>query len=199
MVSGNKDASGNKEAIIKKYANRRLYDMEASSYITQEQLANMVREGREFKVLDAKTGKDITRTILTQIIVEEEGRRGQTMLPVSFLRKLISMYGNNMQSIFPSYLEASMDAFCSNQEKLYKSIQGVFPTKMIPGARSIPQFGELTRHNFEVFQSALAMMTGAGAENEEDPKATPDKTELDILKKQLSDLQARLDRLSDDT
>jgi polyhydroxyalkanoate synthesis repressor PhaR len=106
------DASGT--VIIKKYANRRLYNTETSSYITLDHLAQMTREGRDFKVIDAKTEEDITHNVLTQIIMEEENR-GQTMLPVSFLRQLISLYGDSMQSMVPQYLEASMEAFRRNQ------------------------------------------------------------------------------------
>ena len=105
-------ASG--KVTIKKYANRRLYDTESSTYITLDRLAQMVREGREFEVVDAKTGEDITRQVLTQIIVEEEAR-GSTMLPINFLKQLIGLYGNSMQNMVPSYLEAAMDAFQRNQ------------------------------------------------------------------------------------
>src|SRR5919107_5922633 len=104
-----------KKATIKKYANRRLYDTESSTYITLDRLAQMVREGREFEVVDAKTGEDITRQVLTQIIVEEEAR-GSTMLPVNFLRQLIGLYGGSMQAAVPQYLDAAMDAFSKNQE-----------------------------------------------------------------------------------
>ena len=102
---------------IKKYANRRLYDTESSSYITLDRLAEMVREGREFEVVDAKTGEDITRQVLTQIIVDEEAR-GATMLPVNFLKQLIGLYGNSMQNFVPSYLEAAMDAFQRNHSNM---------------------------------------------------------------------------------
>ena len=104
--------------IIKKYANRRLYNTASSSYITLEDLARMVRENVEFQVLDAKTGDDITHAILTQIIMDEEASGGQQMLPVSFLRQLIGMYGNSMQAMMPSYLEASMANFRDNQTKI---------------------------------------------------------------------------------
>src|SRR5687768_18051565 len=103
-----------KKATIKKYANRRLYDTESSTYITLDRLAAMIREGREFEVVAAKTGEDITRHVLTQIIVEEEAR-GSTMLPVNFLRQLIGLYGNSMQGMVPQYLEAAMEAFQRNQ------------------------------------------------------------------------------------
>ena len=108
--------------VIQKYANRRLYNTRSSSYITLDHLAKMTREGVDYKVLDAKTGTDITHQILTQIIMEEEAT-GEQMLPVSFLRQLISMYGNSMQSLIPHYLEASMDNFRTNQVKLQKAFE----------------------------------------------------------------------------
>src|SRR3954468_11545577 len=111
--------------IIKKYANRRLYNTETSSYITLEHLAAMVREGRQFQVLDARTDEDITRSVLTQIIMDEESR-GQTMLPVNFLRQLIAMYGDSMQAMVPQYLEASMDAFRRNQAQFHEAMKGAF-------------------------------------------------------------------------
>ena len=106
--------------IIKKYANRRLYDTESSTYITLERLAEMVRQKRDFKVVDAKTGEDITRSVLTQIIMDEEAR-GATMLPVNFLRQLIGMYGDQMQAVVPQYLEASLDALQRNQSAASRS------------------------------------------------------------------------------
>ena len=109
---------------IKKYANRRLYDTESSSYITLDRLAEMVREGREFEVVDAKTGEDITRQVLTQIIVDEEARGGSTMLPVNFLKQIIGLYGNSMQAVVPEYLDAVMEAFKRNQQALGQAFSG---------------------------------------------------------------------------
>ena len=120
-----KQQPGDGVVIIKKYANRRLYNTETSSYITLDHLATMTREGRDFKVVDAKTDDDITHNVLTQIIMEEESR-GQTMLPVSFLRQLIAMYGDSMQSMVPGYLEASMDSFRRNQEQFKSAVEGAF-------------------------------------------------------------------------
>src|SRR4029079_6329986 len=108
-------AKSSGKGTIKKYANRRLYDTESSTYITLERLAAMVREAREFEVVDAKTGEDITRQVLTQIIVDEEARGGATMLPINFLKQLIALYGNSSQNLVPQYLEAAMDAFQRNQ------------------------------------------------------------------------------------
>ena len=110
------DPNSTKRVTIKKYANRRLYDTESSSYITLDRLAAMIREGRDFEVVDAKSGEDITHQVLTQIIVDEESR-GATMLPVNFLRQLIGLYGGQMQGAVPPYLEAAMDAFQKNQRR----------------------------------------------------------------------------------
>src|SRR5271156_3337672 len=107
---------------IKKYANRRLYNTATSSYVTLDHLSSMVKEGIEFNVYDAKTGEDITRSVLTQIIVEEEGKAGQNLLPISFLRQLIGFYGNNMQWLVPKYLDHAMKSFSRNQDQLSKNL-----------------------------------------------------------------------------
>ena len=145
-----KQQPGDGVVIIKKYANRRLYNTETSSYITLDHLATMTREGRDFKVVDAKTDDDITHNVLTQIIMEEESR-GQTMLPVSFLRQLIAMYGDSMQSMVPGYLEASMDSFRRNQEQFKSAVEGAF-------AHS--PFAEIAKRNMQMFEAATqARMT----------------------------------------
>ena len=130
-----KVSDGSGTVIIKKYANRRLYNTETSSYITLDHLAAMTREGRDFKVIDAKTEEDITHNVLTQIIMEEENR-GQTMLPVNFLRQLISLYGDSMQSMVPQYLEASMDAFRRNQTQFRQAMEGAFAGGPLPRSQS---------------------------------------------------------------
>src|SRR5919199_4979024 len=132
---------------IKKYANRRLYDTESSAYITLDRLAQMVREGREFEVVDAKSGEDITRQVLTQIIVDEEARGGTTMLPVNFLKQLIGLYGNSMQNFVPSYLEAAMDAFQRNQS----AVKDAFGTSM---------FADLAKRNMAMFEDASRAFSG---------------------------------------
>jgi len=171
--------------IIKKYANRRLYNTESSTYITLEHLAAMVREKREFKVLDAKSGEDITHNVLTQIIMEEESR-GTTMLPVNFLRQLIGMYGDSMQSMVPQYLEASLEAFQRNQSQFRDAMAGAFTSG---------PFAELARRNMELLQGAAAA-TAAKPKNE--PAADSDtKSELAELKAQLAALQQKLDKLGD--
>ena len=168
--------------IIKKYANRRLYDTESSSYITLERLAEMVRQKRDFKVVDAKSGEDLTRGVLAQIIMEEEAR-GTTMLPVNFLRQLISMYGDQMQSVVPQYLEASLDQLQRNQSQLREAMAGAFAAN---------PFAEIARRNMEVFTAA------AGANMAEAPEEKPadNRAELAALKAQLAELQRKLDKLS---
>jgi polyhydroxyalkanoate synthesis repressor PhaR len=166
--------------IIKKYANRRLYDTESSSYITLDRLAEMVRQKREFKVVDAKSGEDITHNVLTQIIMDEEAR-GKTMLPVNFLRQLIGMYGDRMQSMVPQYLEASLDAFHRNQSQFRDALAGAFTGG---------PFAEMARRNMEMFQAAAGKAAAPGA-----AEPNPRDEEIARLKAQLADLQAKVDKL----
>lgn len=170
--------------IIKKYANRRLYNTRSSSYITLENLAQMTREGVEFTVLDAKSGADITHQILTQIIMEEEAS-GEQMLPVSFLRQLISMYGNSMQALIPHYLEASMDNFRANQAKLHKAFEESLGNN--PLAR-------LAQQNMEMFKAAAAAFM-PGAEQQEEKEAEKSQDELAALREQMAEMQKKLDAL----
>jgi len=177
--------------IIKKYANRRLYNTDSSSYITLEHLATMTREGRDFKVVDARTGDDITHNVLTQIIMEEENR-GQTMLPVSFLRQLISMYGDSMQAMVPQYLEASMEAFRRNQEQFREAMAGAF---------SGGPFEAIARRNMEMFEAATKAFVAPQKPGQASPSAkaaapaAPAKDELSELKEQLAQLQKQMERL----
>ena len=162
---------------IKKYANRRLYDTESSAYITLDRLAEMVREGREFEVVDARSGEDITRQVLTQIIVDEEAR-GSTMLPVNFLKQLIGLYGNSMQGVVPQYLEAAMDAFKRNQKAMTDAFGG-------------NSLADLAKRNMEVFEDASrAFVPGTKA-----PPAASEK-ELEELRAELAKLQEKVDRLT---
>ncbi|HWU92721.1 MAG TPA: polyhydroxyalkanoate synthesis repressor PhaR [Sphingomicrobium sp.] len=167
---------------IKKYANRRLYDTESSAYITLDRLAQMVREGREFEVVDAKSDEDITRQVLTQIIVDEEAR-GSTMLPISFLKQLIGLYGNSMQTFVPQYLEAAMDAFQRNQTAARDAFGGAV-------------FTDLAKKNMEMFEGASRAF-GGGKEkpSASGPKAKPD-SDVDQLRAELAALQAKVDKLS---
>ena len=162
---------------IKKYANRRLYDTERSTYITLDRLAEMVREGREFEVLDAKTGEDITRQVLTQIIVDEEAR-GSTMLPVNFLKQIIGLYGGSMETLVPQYLEAAMDALQRNQSAMREAFMG-------------NMFGDLAKRNMEMFEQAGRAF---GSKTKADAK--PATSDVDALRAELAALQAKVDKLS---
>jgi polyhydroxyalkanoate synthesis repressor PhaR len=189
MAKANENKSDS--VIIKKYANRRLYNTQSSSYITLDHLAKMTREGVEFCVLDAKTGSDITHQILTQIIMEEESS-GEHMLPVNFLRQLIGMYGNSMQSLIPHYLEASMEQFHANQLKLRKAFEDSIETN--PLAR-------LAQQNLAMFQAAAsAFMPGADGQpvrSAEEGAAgeTGAKSDLELLREQMAQMQQKLDKL----
>jgi polyhydroxyalkanoate synthesis repressor PhaR len=174
--------SGDNVVTIKKYANRRLYNTESSSYITLEHLAEMVRQKREFKVVDAKSGEDITHGVLTQIIMEEEAR-GTTMLPVNFLRQLIGLYGNSMQSAVPQYLEASLEAFQRNQSQL---------TGAVAGALAANPFAEMARRNMEMIAAAAGGTAGA---RDEGAAEDAHKAELAELRAQLAEMQKKLDKL----
>ena len=171
-------AKSSGKVTIKKYANRRLYDTESSTYITLDRLAQMVREGREFEVVDAKTGEDITRQVLTQIIVDEEAR-GATMLPINFLKQLIGLYGNSMQNFVPQYLEAAMDAFQRNQSTVRDAFGGNV-------------FADIAKRNMAIFEDASRAFAGGKAKQE----AKPSSSEVDELKAELAALQAKVDRLS---
>ena len=173
--------------IIKKYANRRLYNTSSSSYITLEDLARMTREGVDFQVLDAKTGADITHSILTQIIMEEESN-GEQMLPVSFLRQLIGMYGNSMQSMMPHYLEATMQNFFANQKKLQEAFKG--------GVSANP-FTRLAETNIAMLKAATSALM-PGGENKGESAAAPEaadggKDELAALRELMAEMQRKLD------
>ncbi|MFL6863686.1 MAG: polyhydroxyalkanoate synthesis repressor PhaR [Allosphingosinicella sp.] len=190
--------SGDGVVIIKKYANRRLYDTESSSYITLDRLAEMVRQKREFKVVDAKSGEDITRPVLAQIIMDEESR-GSEMLPINFLRQLIGLYGDRMQGLVPQYLEASMDALQRNQAQLRDALAGAFTGG---------PFAELAKRNMEMFQAAAGVARpGAGTAgastastaNAANPAAAePNDRDAEIhrLRSELAALQAKVDKLA---
>jgi polyhydroxyalkanoate synthesis repressor PhaR len=183
--------------IIQKYANRRLYNKATSSYITLDDLARMVKEGLDFEVRDAKSGEDITRKVLTQIIFEEEGR-GQNLLPIQFLRQLIGFYGDRMQAFLPSFLELSLDSFIRQQERLRSQISTVAPPSM--GA-----FDEQIRQNMALFDRAMKMFTPFAFRAEEAtppprpaPPATPAPADdaLAELKKQMAAMQAQIAELT---
>ncbi|MET0362344.1 MAG: polyhydroxyalkanoate synthesis repressor PhaR [Sphingobium sp.] len=197
-MARSKDSESGGTVIIKKYANRRLYDTETSSYITLDLLSQMTREGRDFVVVDAKTGEDITHNVLTQIIMEEE-QRGENRLPVSFLRQLISLYGNSMQSLVPQYLEASMDAFRKNQMQFQQAMEGAFAGG---------PFAEIAKRNMEMFNAAAVAFKGAGvggplagmgltpAAPEEAKGDSQTVQEVADLKAQLAALNSKIDKLT---
>lgn len=185
-----------KPVIVKKYANRRLYNTATSSYVTLDDLARMIKEGGNFVAQDAKTAEDITRSVLTQIIVEQE-QKGQNLLPISFLRQLISFYGDSMQVLIPGYLEQAMIAFARNQEQMRKNLQATF------GIFPFGQFEEMGKQNIALFERALKMLAPpygrdekpASAESEakqkdgEDPRLKRLEAQIDALKRQLEALE----------
>jgi polyhydroxyalkanoate synthesis repressor PhaR len=180
--------------IIKKYANRRLYNTATSSYVTLDDLAHMVKEGREFVVNDAKTGEDITRAVLTQIIVEEE-QKGQNLLPISFLRQLIGLYGNQMQWLVPRYLEHAMTTFARNQEQMRKSLQDAFG-----GLFPFGPLEEMGKQNLALFEKTMKMFspfpTAPTPPAEKPAEPQPAEASLKELTDKLNALQHQIDALS---
>jgi len=195
-VARDEKANEDGAIVIKKYANRRLYNTSKSSYVTLENLAQMVRDGDDFVVRDAKSGEDITRSVLTQIIFDEEAK-GQNMLPTNFLRQLIRLYGDTLQGFVPSYLETSMETFISNQEEIREQV-----TKAFGGNPALANFEAMARSNMELFDNAMRMFSpfGTGYPPPEDgaaePAAKPEKADLDELKDQLAEMQSQLSKLS---
>jgi polyhydroxyalkanoate synthesis repressor PhaR len=181
---------------IKKYANRRLYNTGTSTYVTLEDLATMVKAGNNFVVYDAKTGEDITRSVLAQIIFEQENKEGQSLLPITFLRQLIRFYGDSMQMLVPRYLEVSIDTLVREQEKMRTQMAQAF------GVTAFGPLEEQVRRNMEMFERTFAMFAPPFARRDGQP-AEPDKSnprpaeggEIDDLKRQMEDMQKRLDRL----
>ena len=195
----------NERVTIKKYANRRLYNTATSSYVTLDHLAQMVKDGTDFAVFDAKTGEDITRSVLTHIIVEEESK-GPHLLPIDFLRHLISFYGDSLQAVVPNYLDHTMHAFARNQEQMRGAMQDA-----LGGLSPFGQFEEMRKQNMAMFENAMKMFVpfyganGAQATNDSvTPTATADAEEkgavddLEALKAQLAQMQVQLDRMSGD-
>ncbi len=175
--------------VIKKYANRRLYHTGTSTYVTLEDLAVMVKKGEDFAVSDAKTGEDITRTVLTQIIFELEGKEGQqTMLPISFLRQLIGYYGDQMQALVPSYLEHSMQLFTKEQQHFREHVAKAMSGNVF-GAMQ-----DQARHNMEVFQEAFRLFNPYAAMAQQ-AAAKAEGDDVDQMKRDLEQMKARLDKL----
>ncbi len=200
---GTADSSKSKPVIIKKYANRRLYNTETSSYVTLEDLGEMVRSERDFLVYDAKTGEDLTHTVLTQIIVEEEGKSGSNLLPIGFLRQLIRFYGHSFEQLVPKYLEFSLDSLTLQQEKYRKQFTDAF------GTAAFEAMQQQALQNMALFERAFAMFAPFAKPDESQPceekpaqQSKPEgsgaatSSEIAELKAQLSSVQAQLERLS---
>jgi polyhydroxyalkanoate synthesis repressor PhaR len=189
-----------KPTVIKKYANRRLYHTGTSTYVTLDDLAVMVKRGDNFAVIDAKSGEDITRPVLTQIIFEQEAKTGQNLLPINFMRQLISFYGDSMQSMVPSYLEHSIQMLTENQQKFRDQMSNAF------GVTNFGVMEEFGQKNMDMFRNAMAMFlpfnkippggqeTTSSEPNE--PMAATDGDDLKTLKQELAAMQKRLDRLA---
>ena len=188
--------------IIKKYANRRLYNTATSTYVTLDHLAEMIKGGTEFVVTDARSGDDITRSVLTQIIVEQEGK-GQNLLPIKFLRQIIGFYGDSLGGLLPRYLESSMEAFSQNENQMRKSMteafRGIFP---------MDQLENMGRQNMALFENAMKMLTpfgqipGKTGATPATPPVTPADDRkgenIDDLKAQLNEMQAQIAKLAKD-
>ena len=196
---------------VKKYANRRLYNTDTSTYVTLEDLAGMVKRGEDLVVFDAKTGDEITRSVLAQIIFDQEGKSGQSLLPITFLRQLIRFYGDSMQMLVPSYLEFTLDKLTNDQHHFRAQIESAFGAKMMPGqairSQIFDQLEDQTRKNMKMFSQALSMFnpfTGALGTTADSvsmaepllpaPAAQPD--DLEKIKRDMEDMQKRLERLA---
>jgi polyhydroxyalkanoate synthesis repressor PhaR len=180
---------------IKKYANRRLYNTATSCYVTLDYLAQLVKTGAEFAVYDAKTGEDITRSVLTHIIVEEESK-GQSMLPVSFLRHLISFYGDSLQVVVPRYLEQTMQAFAKNQERMRDYLRSAFD-----GLMPFASFEEMSKQQIAIFEQAMRMLTPfyieepTKREKPIEPQTSAAEAQIQELRSHLNQIQKQLDEL----
>ena len=194
-------AKSDEPVIIKKYANRRLYNTGTSTYVTLEDLAGMVKAGEDFVVYDAKTNEDITRSVLTQIIFEQENKEGtQNLLPINFLRQLIRFYGDSMQMLVPRYLEVSIDSLTKEQSKFREQISQAFNMGGFGGME------DHVRRNMEMFERTFAMFApfarqsaqaAADAEKKPEPATGGGGDDIHDLKKQMEEMQKRLDRLGD--
>ncbi|PPJ45261.1 polyhydroxyalkanoate synthesis repressor PhaR [Rhizobium sp. KAs_5_22] len=185
------------EIVIKKYANRRLYNTGTSTYVTLEDLAKMVKKGEEFTVQDAKSGEDITHSVLTQIIFEQESKTGNTLLPISFLRQLIGYYGDQMQMVVPSFLEHSMKAFTEQQVQMREQMTKAFGETPLTKNLQMPiqLMEEQVKRNTDMFHQAMQMFSPfLGAQSPKEPKKAEAK-DIDELKEQLRTLQSKLDNL----
>jgi polyhydroxyalkanoate synthesis repressor PhaR len=196
-------AKSDQPTTIKKYANRRLYNTGTSTYVTLEDLAAMVKEGEDFLVYDAKTGDDITRSVLAQIIFEQENKAGQNLLPTTFLRQLIRFYGDSMQMVVPKYLEQSIDTLTREQEKFRKQLTNTFSgTPFAPLEEHVRRNMELFQQTFSMFKPFVPPRPGAtpanaaNAEPETKPEPAPEEDNIDELRLQMKNMQERLERMS---
>ncbi|MCF3641184.1 polyhydroxyalkanoate synthesis repressor PhaR [Rhizobium sp. TRM95111] len=191
-------AKNDGQIIIKKYANRRLYNTGTSTYVTLDDLAVMVKKGEDFTVQDAKSGEDITHSVLTQIIFEQESKTGNTLLPISFLRQLISYYGDQMQMVVPSYLEHSMKAFTEQQSQMREQITRAFGDTPLTKNLQMPMqlVEEQVRRNTEMFHKAMQMFSPfMNTPQAKEPARKAEARDIDELKEQLRALQTKLDNL----
>jgi polyhydroxyalkanoate synthesis repressor PhaR len=200
MADSQETAAPGERVVIKKYANRRLYNTASSSYVTLEHLSEMVKQNIDFVVYDAKTNEDITRSVLTQIIFEEESQQGQSLLPIQFLRQLIGFYGNSMQAFLPSYLELSLSSFTQQQERMRAQFQSL--GHAAPG---VGAFDEQIRQNLALFDRAMKMFSPFAYAKPEDPtpppapraeSAPPADDALVALRKQMEEMQAQIEKLA---
>ncbi|MCL6707714.1 polyhydroxyalkanoate synthesis repressor PhaR [Pseudomonas sp. R2.Fl] len=190
-------AKADGEIVIKKYANRRLYNTGTSTYVTLDDLAKMVKKGEEFTVQDAKSGEDITHSVLTQIIFEQESKTGNTLLPISFLRQLISYYGDQMQMVVPSFLEHSMKAFADQQSQMREQMSKAFGDMPLSKNLQMPMqlMEEQVKRNTELFQQAMQMFSPFLTPQAPKEVRKPEAKDIDELKEQLRSLQNKLDNL----
>lgn len=195
-------AKSDEPITIKKYANRRLYNTGTSTYVTLEDLAKMVKGGEDFVVYDAKSGEDITRSVLAQIIFEQENKEGQNLLPINFLRQLIRFYGDSMQMMVPRYLEVSLESFTREQEKLRQQMAQAFNVGV--GTSPFGPMEDQVRRNMEMFEKAFSMFTPFARRDAKEPAGdAPNKPavapseDIDTLKRQIEEMQRRIDRISD--
>ncbi|MCK1385857.1 polyhydroxyalkanoate synthesis repressor PhaR [Bradyrhizobium sp. 21] len=193
-------AKSDQPTTIKKYANRRLYNTGTSTYVTLEDLASMVKDGEDFLVYDAKTGDDITRSVLAQIIFEQENKAGQNLLPTTFLRQLIRFYGDSMQMVVPKYLEQAIASLTQEQEKFRKQVaNSLSGTPFAPLEEQVRRNMELFQQTFSMFKPFAPNAARPVASAEPGPDATaeaPKDSNIDDLRQQMKDMQERLERMS---
>jgi polyhydroxyalkanoate synthesis repressor PhaR len=199
-LSGEKTAPAS-AVVIKKYANRRLYNTATSTYVTLDDLAEMVKQGIDFVVYDAKSGEEITRSVLTQIIFEEESK-GTNLLPIKFLRQLIHFYGDSMQAFVPGYLELSLETLTREQDKFRQQLAeawGVDPFKAMEEQtkRNMSLFSDAVRM-FNPFAAAMMNQAAAPETQKSSPSASTHKDDLQVLKDQISAMQRKLDSIAGD-